>query len=171
MACYYFPGICDFPLQLTCTPQRACAYVTAQYQSALGDLEKEMQVVTASANPWARSLHLKVVFCSVYANSRLPSLVLVYCSKMDMLMHEIVGLRCCSKNRSKTISSAYAVSNSCVCARVDMENRRREEFGVAVAHFFSFSSVFPLSLRCCQSPWGRISAAAIGRPRLSKYAF
>lgn len=62
----------------------------------------------------------------------------------------------------------------CVCVRahVDMENRRREEFGVAVAHFFfPFSSVFPLSLRCCQSPWGRISAAAIGRPRLSKYTF
>ena len=60
---------------------------------------------------------------------------------------------------------------------VYMENRRRrEEFGVAVAHFFfffsfPFSSVFPLSLRCCQSPWGRISAAAIGRPRLSKYTF
>lgn len=57
-----------------------------------------------------------------------------------------------------------------------MENRRREEFGVAVAHFFfffsfPFSSAFPLSLRCCQSPWGRISAAAIGRPRLSKYTF
>lgn len=72
--------------------------------------------------------------------------------------------------------SASTVANYCMCvcvrAHVDMENRRREEFGVAVAHFFfPFSSVFPLSLRCCQSPWGRISAAAIGRPRLSKYTF
>lgn len=81
------------------------------------------------------------------------------------------------ENSSKTISLAY-IRLVCVCVClyvyvcVDMENRRREEFGVAVAHFFfSSCSVFPLSLRCCQSPRGRISAATIGRPRLSKYTF
>lgn len=59
---------------------------------------------------------------------------------------------------------------------------RGVEFGHAVAHFsflvfcffilFSFLfSLFSFSLRCCQSPQGRISAATIGRPRQSKYMF
>lgn len=37
--------------------------------------------------------------------------------------------------------------------------------------FFPFYLVLPLSLWCYQFPWGRFSAAAIGRPRLSKYMF
>lgn len=102
----------------------------------------------------------------------------LYCSKIDMLMLKVVGLLWHWKTAAKPSARhilyqtlAYCMC-VCVCARVDMEKRRREVFGVAVAHFFfSFSSVFPLSLRCCQSPWGRISAAAIGRPRLSKYTF
>lgn len=98
-----------------------------------------------------------------------------YSSKIDMLMGKVVLLlfRCtCWKQLQSHHLGIYCIKLLCVCARVDMENRRREEFGVAVAHFFfPLSSVFPLSLRRCQSPWGRISAAAIGRPRLSKYTF
>lgn len=123
-------------------------------------------------NPSAQSLPLNVVFCTVYSISQLQLTVLFKdrYANAESSSGFIPILSLCWK--SKSIISEYTVSNSSVCARVDMENRRREEFGVAVAHFFfPFSSVFPLSLRCCQSPWGRISAAAIGRPRLSKYTF
>lgn len=98
----------------------------------------------------------------------------LYCSKIDMLMQKVVGLRWYWKTAVKPSARhiLYQTLAYYMCVCVDMEERRREEFGVAVAHFFfSFSSVFPLSPRCCQSPWGRISAAAIGRPRLSKYTF
>ena len=54
------------------------AYVTTQYQCALGDLRKEIQVVTASANPLVQSVHLNVVFCSVYSISQL--LTLTHCT-------------------------------------------------------------------------------------------
>jgi len=75
----------------------------------------------------------------------------------------------------KTLAKPSAQLGICqttvyACVHVDLENRS-EEFGVGVAQFFSFSSVFPLPLQCCQSPWGWISAAAIGRLRLSKYMF
>lgn len=98
----------------------------------------------------------------------------LHCSKIDMLIQD-GELDCASwKNSSKkkektSVRRALYQTLAYVCACV--ENRGREEFGVAVAHFSSFSSALPLSLRCCQSPWGRISAAAIGRPRLSKYMF
>lgn len=57
---------------------KPCAYVTTQYQCALGDLRKEIQVVTASANPLVQSLHLNVVFCSVYSISQ--PLPLTHCT-------------------------------------------------------------------------------------------
>lgn len=105
-----------------------------------------------------------------------PCLTRCTAQKIDMLMPKVGWLYgyYSLEHSSKTISLAYIkLLCMCTCACVQIwETEEERSFGVAVAHFFfSFCSEFPLSLRCCQSPWGRISAATIGRPRLSKYTF
>lgn len=107
-----------------------------------------------------------------------PVSLSLYCSKIRRYANAesswttlVLLLRCshpmCRKR--KFFGSPY-IKLLCVCAHMWIW-KIEEEFGVAVAHFFSFSYVFPLSLQYCQSPWGRLSTAAIGRPRLSKYTF
>lgn len=108
-------------------------------------------------NPWAPLLHGKC-----FAHVQYLSL---HCSKIDKIMQQRLELPMSWKTHGETISSAYTASNPHIHV---CEKEEEKNLGLP---FFPFYLVLPLSLWCYQFPWGRFSAAAIGRPRLSKYMF
>lgn len=69
---------CIFQCSAKVSKHNPCANVTKQYQCALEDLQKEIQVVPASGNPRVLPLHSNVVLFSVYSISQLSSLT--YCT-------------------------------------------------------------------------------------------